>query len=130
MALTAVRDQDHRAAVKCFHALEEERGHRITTDYIIDETLTLLRRHGFPITRIAEFYNKLRLTAEGPSLDLMFVGDGIFSESWDLFRSYGDQGVSFTDCTSLADARTLSVAAVFSFDRHFEIGGSDRIPRQ
>lgn len=92
----------------------------VTTDYIVDELLTLLKMRG-------EFDRALRL---GESLlnesiaQVEWVSQGDVREAWNVFSNYRDKGWSFTDCVSHAIIRRLGVRTAFSFDQHFRQFGT------
>jgi predicted nucleic acid-binding protein len=105
-------DPDHSAASTW---IERNTKPLITTDYIIDELLTLLLRRG-----------------EG--LRIMPAGHALFSEAiariewvsqqdvrlgWDFFSQYHDKDWSFTDCVSRALINRLGIRVAFAFDKHF-----------
>lgn len=95
----------------------------LTTDYVVDETLTLLRARGerqralslgeqFFAGSLAEIY---RLTAED------------MRRAWEVFRGYDDKDWSFTDCASKAIIEHLGIATAFAFDKHFRQFGTVKI---
>lgn len=68
----------------------------ITTDYVIDETLTLLRAR-------RETMRAIRLGRQlfGGSLGTIHhVTPAEVAAAWDVFRMFSDKEWSFTDCTS------------------------------
>lgn len=110
-------DPDHPAASRWLAA---NAGPLLTTDYIVDETLTLLRARG-ERTRallIGEVFFDGRL-AEIHRLD-----ESDITLSWEVFKRFDDKGWSFTDCTSLVLMRRLGISQAFAFDAHFEQFGS------
>ncbi len=128
VALAFARDQRHGEAVACFRDLFATRTYLVITDYILDETFTLLKRRGISAKKTEEFYDLLCAAKQKGSLKVVFIDAKSFGQAWEHFLSYADQNLSFTDCTSFAVARTLKVDAVFSFDRHFEIAGFRMVP--
>src|SRR5438477_11170494 len=67
----------------------------ITTDYVLDETLTLLRSRGEPARAVAssdEFFL-------GELAAIHFLTASEIRAAWDIFRRYSDKEWSFTDCT-------------------------------
>jgi predicted nucleic acid-binding protein len=49
--------------------------------------------------------------------------------TWDIFSRYTDKEWRYVDCSLLALAQRLKIAAVFSFDHHFEqMPGVTRVP--
>ncbi len=130
VSFISVRERDHTAAVAIMKAALAGRwGTPYTTDYIIDESLTLL------MARRARLDAADRLLAlvlpRGPSSPVpilpMRVSDAAFSESIRLFRRHFDRGLSFTDCTTLSVASERRVPQVASFDGGFD-GLLNRVP--
>ena len=113
-------DANHAAAAAW---MRQNRDPLITTDFILDETLTLLRaRNETP-----------RAQALGDQLfgdilaNLYFVSEAEFREAWQVFRNYADKEWSFTDCTSKVVMEKLGVTTAFAFDHHFQQFGTVRV---
>jgi uncharacterized protein len=99
-------------------------GVAITTDYVLDETLTLLRsRRG--LTDAVTFIDKIR---RSKSIRLFWIGEGVFEKALGIFRKRNDVAWSFTDCTSFALMNDLSITEAFAFDGHFEQAGFQKLP--
>ena len=112
-------DQYHHKSIEVWKRLEQGRGVLFTSNFIIDETLTLLgRRVGyiFAAERARSIYASQILTILRPSEDQE-------CQAVDLFEKYADQRVSFTDCVSFMLMQHQHITEVFSFDRHFEMAG-------
>ena len=110
-------DPNHKPAAVFLSANREP---LITTDYVVDETLTLLRARGerqralilgerFFAGEVAEIYH---LTPED------------VHRAWEVFRDYADKDWSFTDCASKIILAKHNVTAVFAFDHHFRQFGT------
>jgi len=110
-------DPDHAAASA---GLARNRQPLITTDYVVDETLTLLRVRGQK-SRAASFGSKV---LAGALAHLHFVTPDEFQEAWEVFLRYDDKNWSFTDCTSKRIIEKLDIALAFSFDHHFRQFGN------
>lgn len=110
-------DPDHAAADQWLNTNTEP---LVTTDYVIDELLTLLKIRG-------EFDRALRLGESLLDESICKIGwitpEDVHS-GWEVFRSYRDKGWSFTDCVSYAFMQRLAVPAAFSFDHHFRQFGT------
>jgi predicted nucleic acid-binding protein len=120
-ALVAKRDPAHQAAVAAYAKLLRAGGQAFTTDYVIDETLTL---------------TKARINAESAVglLDRIEASDAVVMEdiaterfvaAKTYFRKHADHGYSFTDCTSFVLMRELKITAALTTDRHFKEAGFD-----
>jgi predicted nucleic acid-binding protein len=91
----------------------------VTTDYVLDETVTLLmKRNG---KHAAVRYGKWVLTAE--NIELVYIDNNIWQSAWEMFQSYDDKQWAFTDCTSFVLMRQHNLHRAFTFDRHFEQAG-------
>ena len=91
---------------------------------MLDETLTLLRsRRG--LDAAITFIDKIK---KSKSVRVFWVDEGLFEKSLDVLRRSDDKSWSFTDCTSFALMKELSVAEAFTFDRHFEEAGLGAYP--
>ena len=111
-ALVDKKDPDHSAAAAF---LRNNRIPLLTTNFIFDETVTLLRRRlGWIIAgRFGSQLKDSRLTT------LVAVQRENEERAWELFLKFKDQDFSYTDCTSFAVMGALKVDTAFSFDRHF-----------
>ena len=110
-------DRDHQAARGWF---EHNTSSLITTDYIVDELLTLLRVRG-ENQRALEVGSSL---LNGELCDLEWVTPADGKEAWHVFATYQDKGWSFTDCVSLAVMQRLGISAAVAFDEHFRQFGT------
>ncbi|MCX6893159.1 MAG: PIN domain-containing protein [Verrucomicrobiota bacterium] len=102
----------------------DEGGLLITTDYVVDETLTLLRfRLGLDAAeawwRQVDGSSRLRW-------EFISLGRADKARSW-LFR-YKDKTFSFTDCTSFVVMRELKLQDVLTTDHHFTQAGFHTLP--
>jgi predicted nucleic acid-binding protein len=121
-ALLVPEDCDHQPAQSW---LERNIQPLVTTDYVIDELLTLLRRRGQAAGAIKAGQT---LLAEEIAR-LAWVSPADVRQGWDYFRQYDDKGWSFTDCVSRAVIERLGIRQAFAFDRHFrQFGTLDVVP--
>jgi uncharacterized protein len=110
-------DRDHPAARRWF---EQNTHPLITTDYVIDELLTVLKVRG-------EYQRALEV---GPSLfngdvcDLEWVNPADVKDAWMVFATYRDKEWSFTDCVSRVVITRLRIATAVAFDEHFHQFGT------
>lgn len=96
----------------------------ITSDYIIDETLTRIR---YSVGhKEAVKWGKDILASR--VVEKMEVGKEIFELAWEIFETYEDKKLSFTDCTSFALMKKRDIEKVFSFDKDFENMGFSLMP--
>lgn len=116
------RDSDHSAAIRWMKA---NRQPLVTTDYVLDELLTLLRIR--ESHRVAVAAGEILRTERVAHLERVSEGD--FRIAWEFFRDYEDKEWSFTDCTSKAVIERLEISEALAFDSHFEeFGTVNRVP--
>ena len=87
----------------------------LTTDYIVDETLTLLRARGERRRALelgAEFFN-------GTLAEIYRLSEDDLRAAWQVFQDYDDKNWSYTDCTSKIVIERLGLKTALAFDQHF-----------
>jgi predicted nucleic acid-binding protein len=110
-------DPDHAAADTW---LETNREPLVTTDYVIDELLTLLKVRG-------ELQRALRLGASllaGEIAQIAWVTPDDVQQAWQTFQRYQDKGWSFTGCVSRVVMERLGLRTAFAFDDDFRQFGT------
>lgn len=111
-ALVDKNDPEH-AKAKDF--LRENKFPFITTNFIFDETVTLIRmRLGWNIAK--NFGQRLK---ESSFVTLVIIKNEDEERAWEIFLKFRDKDFSYTDCTSFAILERLKLDTVFTFDRHF-----------
>jgi len=128
IALASVNDQYHTQA-RAFFLKELQSSRRLlTTNFVLNETLTLLRyRFGLPIAE--KFWATIQQAHSSGQLELYYIQEDIWEESLNIFFRYRDQDFSITDCTSFALLKRRGIEAVFAFDHHFLVMGYIVEPR-
>jgi predicted nucleic acid-binding protein len=96
----------------------------ITTDLVIDETLTLIRFRlglGAAIAWWQQLDGSARFRCE-------HIGIERFERARHLFFDFRDEGLSFTDCTSIALMRDFKLTTVLTTDGRFRQLGFEVLP--
>jgi uncharacterized protein len=120
-------DANHEAAM-IFKDEIANRYELITSNYILDETYTLLLIN-IGYERTVAFHRQLEMLIKADVLQVIQPSENIVEKAWNIFQKYNqDKCWSFTDCTSYAAMKELDIDEVFSFDRHFEQMGLIRKP--
>jgi predicted nucleic acid-binding protein len=97
----------------------------VTSDYIVDEVLTLITARYRRQTAIRAGHVLFSQELAG----LIQLTEEDKERAWKIFRSHSDKRWSFTDCTSLALMQRLRISNAFAFDRHFsQMRGVRRVP--
>lgn len=113
-------DPDHASAAAW---LKSNSSPLVTTDYVIDETLTLLKARGerkravilgerFFRTGLAEIHK---------------INDSDLLLAWATFERFTDKDWSFTDCSSKVVIERLGITQAFAFDHHFKQFGTVQV---
>ena len=97
----------------------------VTTDYVFDELVTLVRRRVGHAPAVA-MGEALR---EGDTCLLLTVEPGDLEQAWAQFSKEKDQAFSFTDCTSFAVMRRLKLATAAALDEDFSRAGFTVLPK-
>jgi predicted nucleic acid-binding protein len=118
-------DRWHAAARDAIQRSVHARVTFVTTDYVLDETLTLLLMHAGRGAAI-QFGEAVQASR---NVDLVHVHPATWDQAWQMFRLYDDKAWAFTDCTSFTVMRQRGIDRAFSFDRHFGQAGFQLWPR-
>jgi len=110
-------DQNHAAATAWLATNSEG---LFTTDYVADETLTLLRVRGE--RALGEQFGA-ELFA-GQLATIYYLTEADIADAWQVYRQFRDKDWSFTDCTSKVVIESMKIKTAFSFDQHFRQFGS------
>ncbi len=110
-------DAYHQRALAMWKRLRRES--LMTSNHVLDETLTLLARLAggrFAADRADNIYasDVLEILHSTKEDELAAIR---------LLRKYSDQQVSFTDCTSFVLMKSRRISSVFTFDMHFQRAG-------
>ena len=118
------RDGHHVQARKVWAEIEKLRTACYTSNFVLDETFTLLGRqssYAFAAERARALLASKALTILRPD------GEDEIA-ALDLFARFADQEVSFTDCISFVLMRRYRLSRAFTFDRHFLAAGFEVLP--
>jgi len=114
LVLADSKDPAHQKAVAA------RRLHRafVTTDYVLDETITrLFARCPFPIAQA--FVEGVFNARDAGALAIELITPGRFAKAWKLRLRYRDKPqISFTDLTSFVVMTELRVPYVLTSDSH------------
>ena len=125
VACTDSADPAHNQAAAARDTWLQEGGVLITTDYVADETLTLLRvRLGLGA---AEAW--WQQVDGSPRLRWEYVSLARADKARGFFFRYRDKEFSFTDCTSFVVMRELKLREVLTTDHHFTQAGFVALPK-
>lgn len=115
IALFDKSDKYHLRASQALRTLREQSTFLLTSDYILDETLThLLYATG---RHVALRFGHWALATD--YVVIARVDQEIWDSAWTMFQAYDDKAWAFTDCTSFILMQRLNLWQAFTFDHHF-----------
>ncbi len=90
----------------------------VTTDFVLDETLTMLKKRGAKPSKVAEDVQNI---VSSMRVNIVYVDEMLFKESLYNYTKYAT--LSFTDAVSLTVMLRLKIGEVYSHDKDFDLKG-------
>jgi len=110
------RDSQHKEA----RALVERGvGRVVTTNHVVGETWTLLRRRSGHAAAVG-FIDRLKALTDA---EIVHVDEATETEAWRWLRARGEREYSFVDATSFAVMRRRRIREALAFDGDFNAAG-------
>ena len=113
---------DDRDAKRIYARLKNQRDRLLTTDYIVDETVTRLRYDSGHAAAV-RFLDLLTQAEQTTVLRRVPITASILQSAVALFRQYNTVVLSLTDCTSFVVCERCQITEAFAFDQHFLMRG-------
>lgn len=108
-------DNHHAEAVKIFDEIVEGKyGKPVISDYIFDETITVVFKRSKKLAIAAATGDELK-----DSVEILVVDSLFFEDGWKTFKDQ-DNNFSFTDCTTLALMKKKNIENIATFDEDFK----------
>lgn len=120
VALLDARDRCHPAAREFWRTCLESRRSFVTSDYVLDEAYTLLRRRRNGLRMAMALHD---LLGRSRLVEVAQIELQLRAMAWEMFVTYDDQVLAFTDCTSFALMRERKLLEAFTFDGDFHRAG-------
>lgn len=118
-AYTDTKDDFHHQALQVFQKLKNEKTQLITSNYILDETFTVIRTK-CGLALVKQFKSILEEFATDLKIVRVFTVDD--ANAWNWFLKDWNK-LSFTDCVSFALMKRRKITRVATFDEHFKRAG-------
>jgi predicted nucleic acid-binding protein len=124
-ALAHPKERNHGAAKRFLRLAARKKRALVTSTDVFDEAVTLVRlRFGHAIA--LELGDRV---LHSRWCRMIEVEDRLRGAAWEIFSRFDDQQFSFTDCTSFAIMRSMSIDEAFTFDRRdFAAAGFAVVP--
>lgn len=118
-ALLVKKDDRHREATRILKAAASKRRGFVTTDYVLDETATLLKARGHGAL-LPEYFDTIFSTSV---CRVEWTDAERFQAVQTFFLKHLDQAWSFTDCLSFSVMKEHRLRESLTKDEHFEHAG-------
>lgn len=110
------RDQRHEQARAL---VQRGMGRVVTTNHVLGETWTLLRRRSGHAAAVG-FLDRLQAL---PDVQIVHVDEATEAAAWRWLRARGEREYSFVDASSFAVMRRLRIREALAFDGDFNAAG-------
>jgi uncharacterized protein len=119
VALGHRRDVRHQEITDCYQKLRSNGVTINTSDYVLDEVITLLfRREVFQEAQ--RFLEGIFASADRQILTVERITSQRFAAAWRLRQTFADKPlISFTDLTTMALMKELGITQILTEDDHF-----------
>ena len=124
MAMADAKDPLHAGSVSIKDKWLEKDGILFTSNYIFDETLTLIRMR-LGVDAAERWWD---IVSESPRCNVEWITPGRAEKAVRWFFRWRDHSFSFTDCSSFVLMRELGIEKVLTGDRHFTAAGFQILP--
>ena len=124
VACADASDEAHQRTCLARDAALEAGEILVTTDFVVDETLTLLRLR-LGLAAANAWWNQVD---RSPRLRWERIDSERFERARQVFFQYRDKDFSFTDCTSFVVMRDIKATRALTTDRHFRQMGFHAVP--
>ncbi|MBM3134442.1 MAG: PIN domain-containing protein [Chloroflexi bacterium] len=124
IALFDRSDPAHDQATTFWQGLATKPLRLITSDYVLDEAYTFLRRH-VGLQAAVDLHDAIQASR---LIEVAEVRAPIRAAAWDTLVKYDDKVLSFTDCTSFALMWQMGLTEVLTLDADFAQVGFVQVP--
>jgi predicted nucleic acid-binding protein len=113
------QESRHQVAVNIYNQLRAQAATIYTTDYVLDETFTLLFKR-LPLHQAQESINLLMDSARAGQIVLEWITPERFEATRQLRQKFHDKpNISFTYLTSMVVMNEMSILSILTGDAHF-----------
>lgn len=124
IAVSNLRDRYHASATVEYKRLISARCRFTTTNLVVAETYTLVRRSAGHARAI----RLLHSLHTSPRLHISYSDSGVESIATEILERHRDQDFSYTDAVSFAVMQQGSIRQAFTYDSHFAVMRFELLP--
>ena len=119
-AIANKNDTHHEKIASFYKTFLLKKGIPVTTDYILAETITLLRAKTDP-GGVAVFIDTIIEAVKNGMTVMERINEERWDKAWKMSKKYRDKPyISFFDFSSFVVMKELGVSQVLTTDKHFE----------
>jgi len=122
-AMMSKDDAWHLAADRVLRKAKRSNRRLVTTDYVLDETATLIKTRRLGHLTADLFDRVLNSTA----CRVEWTDENRFHSTRAFFQKHSDKSWSFTDCVSFSVMKAFRLSDALTSDQHFEQAGFIRL---
>ncbi len=123
LAIAHRDDRRHAEATAFYREFIVGGGVPVTSDYVLAETISLLRSRTTP-KGTESFIDGILAAQRGERVRIETVGEERWLAAWKLSKKFADKpDISFADFTSFVLMKELRITEAFTADRHYELIG-------
>jgi uncharacterized protein len=116
LALEDRKELLHEDAARTYKEIREQSGQLLTSNFVLDETFTLLFRRR-PFDEAVRYASGILAS---PFIRVEVVSDARFRQAFLLRQRFSDKPrISFTDLTTMAIMKELKLTHILTADSHF-----------
>jgi uncharacterized protein len=116
LVLADRKDPLHQSASECYRERAKVAGQVLTSNFVLDETITLL----FLRRPFDEAWRFISAILHSPYVTIESVTEARFRQAFALRKSFEDKPkISFTDLTSMVIMKEMKMSDVLTADQHF-----------
>lgn len=118
-SLFVKNDDQHEKAVKLLQNAAQSKQRFITSDYVLDETATLLHARGLTHL-VSQLFDTI---FNSQACTIVWMDQENFMKARLFFLKHSDHSWSFTDCTSFILMKNMQISSALTKDQHFKEAG-------
>jgi len=119
-AIANKNDTHHEKTASFYKTFLLKKGVPVTTDYVLAETITLLRAKTDP-DGVAVFIDTIIEAVKNGMAVMERINEERWEKAWKMSKKYNDKPyISFFDFSSFVVMKDLGVSQVLTADKHFE----------
>ena len=123
VAIAHKNDTHHKEVLSFYKEFLVKKGIPVTTDYILSETITLLRART-DNKGVTLFIDTLLKSIENNRIIFERIDNKRWRKTWELCKKYKDKPyISFVDFSSFLIMKERGINEILTNDKHFEVIG-------